>query len=61
MFALHSSFLIIIWKPVIERDFGQEKFSTVDPTKLFQQGRCYRISVMTTIMKYELLHSATCK
>lgn len=58
MFDLYSAFPIIVWKPVIEHDFGQERFLIDDPNKLFRQGRFHRVPVMTGITEYEFLYPA---
>lgn len=58
MFELHNAFPIIVWKPVVEHDFGQERFLTENPTKLFRQGRFYRVPVMTGVTEYEFLYPA---
>lgn len=52
---------IILWKPVIEPDFGQERFLVEDPTISFQKGNFMRIPVMAGIAKYEFLHPAISK
>lgn len=44
---------ILIWKPVIEPDFGQERFLTNDPTELFQAGKFMRIPIIAGITKDE--------
>lgn len=49
---------IILWKPVIESDFGQERFLTVDPTELFKKGDFMRVPILTGINKHEFLHPA---
>lgn len=49
---------IILWKPVIEHDFGQERFLTDHPTKLFEEGNFARVPILSGITKYELLHPA---
>lgn len=52
---------IILWKPVIEKDFCQERFLVENPIKSFKDGRFYRVPIMTGITKYEFLHPAICK
>lgn len=46
-------FPVLIWKPVIEPDFGQERFLTEDPTKLFKNGDFMRIPIIAGITKLE--------
>lgn len=52
---------IILWKPVIEPDFGQERFLIDDPKKLFKNGEFMRIPILTGVNKYEFLHPAISK
>lgn len=49
---------IILWKPVVERDFGQERFLPDDPTRLLQRGDFARVPVITGIAEYEFVGSA---
>lgn len=44
-----------MWKPVIEPDFGQERFLTDNPTNLFKIGDFMRIPILAGVTKYELL------
>lgn len=61
MFEFDSGNPIILWKPVIEADFGQERFLTDDPTKLFQRGDIARVPILAGITKYEILQPAISK
>lgn len=53
MFEFGQGNPIILWKPVVEKDHGQERFLTDNPTRLFRQGRFHRVPVMAGITKYE--------
>lgn len=46
MFEFSHGNPILIWYPVIEKDFGQERFLTENPTKLMRQGRFMRVPVI---------------
>lgn len=50
-FAGNPSYLFL---PVIERDFGQERFLTEDPINQFQLGRFEHVPLMAGIIKNEL-------
>lgn len=52
---------ILVWLPVIEHDFGQERFLSENPTKLFRQGRFAKVPIITGITKYEFLGPALSK
>lgn len=58
MFEFGPGNPILLWKPVIEPDFGQERFLTDDPTKLFASGEFMHVPVLTGITKYEFLYPA---
>lgn len=49
---------IIMWKPVIESDFGQERFLVEDPTESFRKGNFAKVPIIAGTTQYELLHSA---
>ena len=51
---------IILWKPVVEPDFGQERFLTEDPTTLFKRGDFARVPILAGITKY-FLDPAICE
>lgn len=38
---------IVIWMPVIENDFGQQRFFTEDPSDTFQKGEFNRVPIIT--------------
>lgn len=61
MFEFDGQNPVLLWKPVVEHDFGQERFLTDNPTKLFRLGRFARVPVMAGITKYEFLDPAVCK
>lgn len=52
---------IIMWKPVIEPDFGQERFLTENPTESFRTGNFARVPIIAGITQYEFLHPAMSK
>jgi hypothetical protein len=37
---------IMTWFPVVERDFGQERFLTESPEKLFQAGQFAEVPII---------------
>lgn len=49
MFEIGKFAPLLLWKPVIEYDFGQERFLTEDPTKLYQKGLVARVPVLAGI------------
>jgi carboxylesterase type B len=46
---------ILIWFPVIENDFGQERFLTDDPSKLFQSGEFHRVPIIAGVVRDEFI------
>ena len=52
---------ILLWLPVVEPDFGQERFLTDDPTKLFQEGRFAKVPVLAGVTEFEFLNPAISK
>lgn len=58
MFEFAGENPVLIWKPVVELDFGQERFLTDDPTKLFDLGQFAMVPVLSGITKYEFLYPA---
>lgn len=58
MFEFSNGNPILIWYPVIEKDFGQERFLTENPTKLMRQGRFMRIPVIAGVTEFEFLGPA---
>ncbi|XP_063700565.1 juvenile hormone esterase-like [Culicoides brevitarsis] len=49
---------ILLWEPVIEPNFGQERFLTHDPTELFQAGKFMKIPIISGITKDEFASPA---
>lgn len=58
MFEFSHGNPILIWYPVIEKDLGQERFLTENPTKLMRQGKFMKIPVIAGITEYEFLGPA---
>ncbi|GLV44898.1 uncharacterized protein CBL_14529 [Carabus blaptoides fortunei] len=44
---------LLKWMPVIEPDFGQERFLTEDPNDLFQKGKTAQVPFMAGVNTYE--------
>lgn len=49
---------VLIWSPVIEPDFGQERFLTDDPVQLFRRGHFKRVPVLAGITELEFMSPA---
>lgn len=58
MFEFGQGNPILLWKPVIEPDFGQERFLVEDPIKLYQEGRFMKIPVIAGVTKDEFVGPA---
>lgn len=58
MFEFASVNPIIVFKPVIEQDFGQERFLIHDPTCLIEAGQFAPVEILTGITTYEFLFPA---
>ena len=43
------------WLPVVEHNFGQERFFTADPNKLFESGKFNRVPVIVGITADEFI------
>lgn len=43
----------MIWTPVIEEDFGQERFLTEHPMKLVTSGQFLKVPVLIGASEYE--------
>lgn len=52
---------ILLFKPVLEPDFGQERFLIDDPTCLIKNGQFEKVNVMAGLTEYEFIHPAICK
>lgn len=61
MFEFSTGQPIILFKPVIERDFGQERFLTEDPTCLIRQGQFPKVDILTGLTQYEFVNPAVRK
>lgn len=49
------------WEPVIEPNFGQERFLTDDPMKLFRSGAFAKVNVLAGVTADEFLEMVPCK
>ncbi|XP_045478007.1 uncharacterized protein LOC123683151 [Harmonia axyridis] len=49
---------VLVWKPVIEPDFGQERFLTDHPIKLALQGKFRKMPMLAGITNQEFGHRA---
>lgn len=49
---------IIIYKPVVEEDFGQERFLTHDPVCLMESGEFHHVPIIAGITEFEFLFPA---
>jgi len=52
---------LILWKPVIEPDFGQERFLVEDPRKSYQNDDFMKVPIITGMTKDEFVGPALCK
>lgn len=52
---------IVIWMPVVEKDFGQERFFTVDPSELFRRGTFNKVPVIAGRTTDEFISPVPCK
>ncbi|CAD7085838.1 unnamed protein product [Hermetia illucens] len=53
MFEFGNGNPVVLFKPVVEPDFGQERFLTETPTKVYQRGDFMRIPLICGINKDE--------
>lgn len=60
MFELKGGHPILLWAPVVEPDFGQERFLTDNPTRLFRKGQFARVPVIAGITELEFAYPAVC-
>lgn len=58
MFEFAKNQPIILYKPVIERDFGQERFLTEHPTCLIKEGKFQQVDILTGLTQYEFVNPA---
>ncbi|XP_037944651.1 venom carboxylesterase-6-like [Teleopsis dalmanni] len=49
---------ILNWKPVIEKDFGQERYLIEDPYKTMLSGNIYKVPLITGITELEFMYTA---
>lgn len=55
MFEFAITNPVILFKPVVEADFGQERFLTQDPTCSIENGDFAKVELLTGITEYEFL------
>lgn len=58
MFEFGTNDPVLVWKPVVEQDFGQERFLTEDPMIAFRSGNFMRVPIIAGITKDEFFNSA---
>jgi len=61
MFEFDRNNPLILWKPVIEPDFGQERFLVEDPIKSYQNDDFMKVPIITGMTKDEFVGPALCK
>jgi len=61
MFEFDRNNPLILWKPVIEPDFGQERFLVEDPRKSYQNDDFMKVPIITGMTKDEFVGPALCK
>lgn len=61
MFEFAGGQPILLYLPVIERDFGQERFLTEHPTCLINQGKFQQVDILTGLTQYEFVNPAVCE
>lgn len=52
---------VLNWMPVIEEDFGQERFLLENPYKTIQSSNIQRVPIIIGITEYEFIGGAYCK
>lgn len=52
---------VLIWSPVVERNYGQDPFLDQSPVRLFRDGNFQKIPVMAGITKDEFISLAVGK
>lgn len=52
---------MLLYKPVLERDFGQERFLIEDPTCLIQNGQFEKVDILAGITQFEFILPAACE
>lgn len=58
MFEFDRNNPLILWKPVIEPDFGQERFIVEDPIRSFQNDEFMKVPIITGMTKDEFVGPA---
>ncbi|XP_013102237.2 juvenile hormone esterase [Stomoxys calcitrans] len=58
MFEFGRSNPLILWKPVVEKDFGQERFLVEEPLRSYQNGDFMKIPIITGMTKDEFVGPA---
>lgn len=58
MFEFGRGNPVLLWSPVIEPDFGQERFLTDNPTSLYRAGKFQRVPVLAGITEFEFVSPA---
>lgn len=48
----------MVWTPVIEEDFGQDRFLTDHPINLVTSGRFMKVPVLTGVTEHEFGYKA---
>lgn len=61
MFEFDRNNPLILWKPVIEPDFGQERFLVDDPIKSYQNDDFMKVPIITGMTKDEFVGPALSK
>lgn len=61
MFEFAGGQPILLYLPVIERDFGQERFLTEHPTCLINKGKFQQVDILTGLTQYEFVNPAVCE
>lgn len=61
MFEFGHGNPLLLWSPVVEPDFGQERFLTDDPVRLFRSGRFQRVPILAGITELEFMTPAVGK
>lgn len=52
---------VLNWVPVIEPNFGQERFLTDDPYRVMESGNIHKVPLIIGITEYEFYYLAFCK
>lgn len=61
MFDFGRNNPLILWTPVVEPDFGQERFLIEDPVRSYQNGDHMKIPIITGMTKDEFVGPAICE